>query len=53
MFSFDNIVRVATAAVGALVLSTATVIAAVGPAGAGEHAGTVVASIETAAQANG
>ena len=31
MFSFDQFVRVATAAVGALVLSTLSVAAAVGP----------------------
>ncbi len=31
MFTFENIVRVATAAVGALVLTTMTVAAAVGP----------------------
>jgi hypothetical protein len=53
MFSFDHMFRVTTATVGALVLSTATVIAAAGPADAGNHAGTVVASVETAAQANG
>jgi hypothetical protein len=32
MFNFDNIARVATAAVGALVLSTLTVVAAAAPA---------------------
>ncbi len=32
MFSFDRFARVATAAVGALVLSTLSVAAAVGPA---------------------
>lgn len=31
MFNFDKFARVATAAVGALVLSTATIAAAVGP----------------------
>ena len=53
MFSFDHIVRVTTAAVGALVLSTATVIAAAGPADAGDRARNVVASAEIATRANG
>jgi hypothetical protein len=36
MFSFDHFARVATAAVGALVLSTISVAAAVGPARSAE-----------------
>jgi len=43
MFSFDHFARVATAAVGALVLSTLSITAAVGPVGA--------ASTDTAAVA--
>jgi hypothetical protein len=35
MFSFDRFARVATAAVGALVLSTLSITAAVGPVKAG------------------
>ena len=51
MFNFDFI-RVATAAVGALVLSTVTVAAAVGPAHAGAYNGTVYASVQSGAQAD-
>ncbi len=44
MFSFDGIARVATAAVGALILSTLTIAAAAGPAVSSE-APPVLASI--------
>ncbi len=47
MFNFDHIVRVATAAVGALVLSTLSVAAAIGPGHTAEGARTVYAQIQT------
>ena len=54
MFTFENIVRVATAAVGALILTTTAVSAAVGPARAIETAPLAVASSTAiAATANG
>jgi Spy/CpxP family protein refolding chaperone len=43
MFDFEGFTRVATAAVGALVLSTLTVAAAVGPARVAETASPVYA----------
>jgi hypothetical protein len=53
MFSFDRFTRVATAAVGALVLSTLSITAAVGPIGATTTAGTAaIASARTGIQAN-
>ena len=50
MFSFDRFTRVATAAVGALVLSTLAITAAVGPVRAYSPAET--ASAQIVAQAN-
>jgi hypothetical protein len=47
MFNFDNIVRVATASLGALVLSTLTVVAAAGPAETAQAAPSVYASIQS------
>ena len=44
MFKFDDIVRVATAAVGALVLSTLTVVAAAAPAETAQPTQTAFAS---------
>jgi len=52
MFSFD-LVRVATAAVGALVLSTVSVAAAVGPAHTAADTGTAYASVHSSPQAHG
>jgi hypothetical protein len=52
MFNF-NPVRVATAAIGALVLSTVTVAAAVGPAYAAHQGGTAYASVQSGPQAHG
>ena len=52
MFNIDFL-RVATAAVGALVLSTVSVAAAVGPAHAGAEGGTTYASVQSGAQAHG
>jgi hypothetical protein len=56
MFNFDRFAKVATAAVGALVLSTLSVTAAVGPVQAAdvERAVTVAAvSVVSDIQANG
>ena len=47
MSNFDNIVRVATASVGALVLSTLTVVAAAAPAETAQAAQAVYASVQT------
>jgi hypothetical protein len=47
MFSFDRFARVATAAVGALVLSTLSVAAAVGPARSVETSPVSVAQVQT------
>jgi hypothetical protein len=58
MFSFDRFTRVATAAVGALVLSTLSVAAAVGPARVAETSPVVYAksqldqTIQSGADAN-
>jgi hypothetical protein len=52
MFSFDRFARVATAAVGALVLSTLSLTAAVGPIHAASSDTAVVASARTGTQAN-
>ncbi|HWT13815.1 MAG TPA: hypothetical protein VN231_13765 [Allosphingosinicella sp.] len=53
MFNFDKIARVATAAVGALVLSTLSVAAAVGPGQSAATGSTAYALVETGMQANG
>jgi hypothetical protein len=45
MFSFDRFARVATAAVGALVLSSLSVAAAVGPARSAETSPVTVAHV--------
>jgi hypothetical protein len=50
MFSFDRFTRVATAAVGALVLSTITLSAAIGPVRAASPA--AIASAATGTQAS-
>jgi len=52
MFNFDKLARVATAAVGALVLSTLSVAAAVGPARSAETAPVSYAAVHTG-QAHG
>jgi hypothetical protein len=53
MFSFDRFARVATAAVGALVLSTISIAAAVGPIHAPSTTETAaVAAAQTGARAN-
>ena len=52
MSSF-SLYRVATAAVGALVLSTVSVAAAVGPAHIAADPGTAYASVQDGPQANG
>jgi hypothetical protein len=53
MFDYDRFAKVATAAVGALVLSTLSITAAIGPvqiAGAGT---TSIASVQSDMSANG
>ena len=54
MFNFDNIVRVATAAVGALILTTVSVAAAVGPSPITETArlNSFAAAAQNSVQAN-
>ena len=47
MFNFDNIVRVATASVGALVLSTLTVVAVAAPAETAQAPTAIYASIHS------
>ena len=47
MFSFDRFARVATAAVGALVLSTLSVAAAVGPARVAETTPVSTAQVQS------
>ena len=47
MFSFDQFTRVATAAVGALVLSTLSVAAAVGPGHTASTDATAYAQVRT------
>ena len=47
MFKFDNMVRVATATVGALVLSTLTVVAAAAPAETAQAASTGFAAVQS------
>jgi hypothetical protein len=52
MFSFDRFARVATAAVGALVLSTISLGAAVGPIHVADSDAIVVAAAQTGTPAN-
>ena len=47
MFNFDNIVRVAAASVGALVLSTLTVVAVAAPAETAQAPTAIYASIHS------
>ena len=51
MFTFDQFARVATAAVGALVLSTLSVAAAVGPGQTAATGATAYASVQAGTQA--
>jgi hypothetical protein len=53
MFNFDRFAQVATAAVGALVLSTVSIAAAIGPVHAADAGRTQVASVQLEAAANG
>ncbi|HYI63925.1 MAG TPA: hypothetical protein VEW71_03465 [Allosphingosinicella sp.] len=53
MFTSGRFAQVATAAVGALVLSTVSVGAAIGPASASGLAGTQTVSVQGGTQANG
>lgn len=53
MFNFEGFTRVATAAVGALALSTLTVAAAVGPARVAETAQPVYAAVHNGTVAHG
>ncbi|MGZ8311501.1 MAG: hypothetical protein ACXWUR_05500 [Allosphingosinicella sp.] len=53
MFSMNHLSRVTTAAVGALVLSTLSVVAAVGPAQTAGFEPAVYASVHTGTAANG
>ena len=53
MFTSGRFAQVATAAVGALVLSTVSVGAAIGPASASGLAGTQIVSVHNGTQANG
>jgi hypothetical protein len=53
MFSTEYLARVATAAVGALVLSTLSVVAAVGPAQSAGPQPAVYASVHNGTQAHG
>jgi hypothetical protein len=53
MFSLDRLARVATAAVGALVLSTLSITAAVGPVRASGAEASVYASAGDTSRANG
>jgi hypothetical protein len=53
MFSFDHLTRVATAAVGALILSTLSIAAAVGPAETANAKPTVYASVHNGTVARG
>ena len=47
MFKFDHFVRVATAAVGALILSTLSIAAAIGPAEGVGDSRTVYAEVQS------
>ena len=51
MFNFDRFAKVATAAVGAFVLSTVSITAAIGPAGAADLG--PIALAQLGAQAHG
>ena len=53
MFNFDRFAQVATAAVGALVLSTLSIAAAVGPVRAADVDRRAIASAQLEAQAHG
>lgn len=53
MFTFDHLTRVATAAVGALILSTLSIVAAVGPAEMASANPTAYASLHTGSVARG
>ena len=53
MFSIEYLARVATAAVGALVLSTMSIAAAVGPAQSAGADRPVYASVHNGTQAHG
>ena len=53
MFNTEYLARVATAAVGAFVLSTLSVVAAVGPAQSAGTERAVYAQVDNQAQANG
>ena len=53
MFKFERFAKVATASVGALVLSTLSVTAAVGPVRAADVERVVIASVHSGPQANG
>ena len=53
MFKFDRFAQVATAAVGALVLSTLSITAAIGPVRAADPERTQTASVQLDRQANG
>jgi len=50
MFKFDRFAQVATAAVGALVLSTLSIVAAIGPVRAADLDRTEIASIRSVSQ---
>ena len=54
MFKFDRFAQVATAAVGALVLSTLSITAAIGPVSAADLERTQIAMVQNVGtQANG
>ena len=53
MFRFDQFARVATAALGALILSTLSVAAAVGPGHVAGAATTAYASVHSGTRAHG
>ena len=53
MFNFDRIVRVATASVGALVLSSLTLVAAAGPAASAAQGRTIIAQVQVQDLAHG
>ena len=53
MFTFDRFARVATSAVGALALSTLSIVAAVGPVQASDLRSAVVASAQMDKTAHG
>lgn len=54
MFNFDksDVQRIVTAAIGALILSTAMVVSAVGPARAIETSPVAVAAVQISAEAH-